>query len=334
MKQYGFVIRIILIVVFALGFALFLSRELYFSAGLLFLFMILSAISLWAEQQKKIRKMKYMIANIHYGDLNLSFPQQGKGEEKELAIAMNEALEAFRSRLYQSVVAETEIEAWQKLIRVLTHEIMNSLAPVISLAETVTDRAEAHGMNEKDYEVMLQAMQTIHRRSRGLLEFVENYRKLTRIPMPVMEYFRVDSLFEEMKSLLPVGKGEISFQVHPADLRIRGDRNLLEQVLINLVRNAVEATPAGTLPVITLSAERKEGRPVITVTDQGEGIVPEAMDKVFVPFYTTKPGGSGIGLSLCRQILNRHGGSMSIQSQPEQGTSISLLFPPDRAVSM
>ena len=103
---------------------------------------------------------------------------------------MNAALEALRSRLYSSVVAEAETEAWQKLIRVLTHEIMNSIAPVISLSETVAERATINGMNEKDYAIMVQAMQTIHRRSKGLLDFVENYRKLTRLPLPTYETSR------------------------------------------------------------------------------------------------------------------------------------------------
>ena len=112
-----------------------------------------------------------------------------EGAEAELTRSMNEALNAFRSRLYNSVVAEAETEAWQKLIRVLTHEIMNSIAPIISLSETVTERAALNGMNERDYAIMLQAIQTIHRRSKGLLDFVENYRKLTRIPTPTMQIF-------------------------------------------------------------------------------------------------------------------------------------------------
>jgi len=332
MKRYISVIPIIGIVLFSLAFAFFLVKELYFSAAVACFCILLCAFSLRTEQQKRLRKMKQMINNIHYGDLNISFPCSGKGEEKELAGAMNEALTAFRSRLYHSVVAETEIEAWQKLIRVLTHEIMNSMAPVISLAETVTDRAEANGMNERDYGIMFQAMQTIHRRSKGLLEFVENYRILTRIPMPVPQYFHVHSLFDGLKGLLPVTGKEIDFHIHPADLRIKGDRVLLEQVIINLVKNAVEATPTDKTPEIILSACRKEGRTVISVTDKGEGIVPEAMDKVFVPFYTTKTGGSGIGLSICRQILNRHGGSVTIESQPDRGTTVSLHFPPERVV--
>ncbi|MCD8043452.1 MAG: HAMP domain-containing histidine kinase [Tannerellaceae bacterium] len=321
--------KISLIVLFAVGGVFLFMKDLYFSAGMLLVFLLLTAISLYYDQRKTIRKMEQMISHIHYGDLNISFHSKGKGAEAALSHAMNEALAAFRSRLYYSVVAETEVEAWQKLIRVLTHEIMNSMAPVISLSETVSERATVNGMNERDYEIMLQAMQTIHRRSKGLLEFVENYRKLTRIPMPVLSFFTVRSFFESLSALLPE-EAAITYDIYPAGLQLKGDRGLLEQVVINLVKNAVEATPEGAKPAISLSACRKEGRVVISVTDKGTGIIPEALDKVFVPFYTTKSGGSGIGLSICRQIMNRHGGSISIQSKPDQGTTISLLFPPDR----
>ena len=235
---------------------------------------------------------------------------------------MNEALSAFRTRLYNVVVAEAETEAWQKLIRVLTHEIMNSIAPIISLSETVTERASSNGLNERDYSIMLQAMQTIHRRSKGLLDFVENYRKL----------FPVSSLFDDLRGLYPAGAVSFSFSVRPVDLRIYADRAMIEQVLINLLKNAVEACQERPYPEVRVNAFRREGVPVITVSDNGYGIVPEAMDKVFVPFFTTKQGGSGIGLSVCRQIMNRHGGSISVISEEEKGTTFTLQFPQTRVL--
>ena len=245
---------------------------------------------------------------------------------------MNEALSAFRTRLYNVVVAEAETEAWQKLIRVLTHEIMNSIAPIISLSETVTERASSNGLNERDYSIMLQAMQTIHRRSKGLLDFVENYRKLTRIPIPMQQLFPVSSLFDDLRGLYPAGAVSFSFSVRPVDLRIYADRAMIEQVLINLLKNAVEACQERSYPEVRVNAFRREGVPVITVSDNGYGIVPEAMDKVFVPFFTTKQGGSGIGLSVCRQIMNRHGGSISVISEEEKGTTFTLQFPQTRVL--
>lgn len=252
--------------------------------------------------------------------------------EANLTRAMNEALSAFRTRLYNVVVAEAETEAWQKLIRVLTHEIMNSIAPIISLSETVTERASSNGLTERDYSIMLQAMQTIHRRSKGLLDFVENYRKLTRIPVPMQQLFPVSSLFDDLRGLYPAGAVSFSFSVRPVDLRIYADRAMIEQVLINLLKNAVEACQERSYPEVRVNAFRREGVPVITVSDNGYGIVPEAMDKVFVPFFTTKQGGSGIGLSVCRQIMNRHGGSISVISEEEKGTTFTLQFPQTRVL--
>ena len=231
-----------------------------------------------------------------------------------------------------SVLERNEMEAWQKLIRVLTHEIMNSIAPIISLSETVTERATSNGLNERDYSIMLQAMQTIHRRSKGLLDFVENYRKLTRIPAPTQQLFPVSSLFDDLRGLYPAGAVSFSFSVRPADLRIYADRAMIEQVLINLLKNAAEACRERPYPEVRVNAFRREGVPVITVSDNGYGIVPEAMDKIFVPFFTTKQGGSGIGLSVCRQIMNRHGGSISVISEEEKGATFTLQFPQTRVL--
>ncbi len=302
--------------------------------GLLFVpvmlgFCILAlSVSLYKDQQKTIKRMKYLIESVHYGDLSLFYPSDSMTkDEKALVSSMNEALEALRSRLYNSVVAEAETEAWQKLIRVLTHEIMNSIAPVISLSETVAERATINGMNENDYAIMVQAMQTIHRRSKGLLDFVENYRKLTRLPSPTLRNFSLSALFDDIRLLFPERSDILFFQVKPEDLNLYADRIMVEQVLINLLKNAIEACEEALSPLIEVEAVRKNSMIIISVTDNGCGIVPEAIDRVFVPFFTTKSKGSGIGLSLCRQVMNRHGGSISVDSQVEKGTSFVLRFP-------
>ena len=164
------------------------------------------------------------------------------------------------------------------------------------------------------------------------MDFVENYRKLTRIPVPMQQLFPVSSLFDDLRGLYPAGAVSFSFSVRPVDLRIYADRAMIEQVLINLLKNAVEACQERPYPEVRVNAFRREGVPVITVSDNGYGIVPEAMDKVFVPFFTTKQGGSGIGLSVCRQIMNRHGGSISVISEEEKGTTFTLQFPQTRVL--
>lgn len=329
---YRLVVKILGLVLLSLAVAFLLQVALYFSAVLVGLAICALAFSLYTDQRKTVRRMEHLISTIHYGDLNLSFPSAVEGPEGDLSRAMNEALTAFRSRLYNSVVAEAETDAWQKLIRVLTHEIMNSIAPIISLSETVTERAVSNGMNERDYSVMLQAMQTIHRRSKGLLDFVENYRKLTRIPAPTLRPFPVSDLFEDLKSLPFVERVSFHYSVNPEDLRLYADRILIEQVLINLLKNAAEACQDRVQPEVRIQAFREEGILVITVSDNGSGIVAEALDKVFIPFFTTKTGGSGIGLSVCRQIMNRHGGHIAVCSEVERGTTFTLGFPSARMV--
>lgn len=316
------------IVFFSLGAGILIFLGLYFMMTLCLSGVAALSVSLYRDQQKAVKRMEHLIATIHNGDLNVFYSTSStNGEDRELARSMNEALTAFRVRLYNSIFAEAETEAWQKLIRVLTHEIMNSIAPVISLSETVTERAATNGMNERDYEIMLQAMQTIHRRSKGLLGFVENYRKLTRIPTPILRNFSLSDLFRDIRLLFPAESAFITITIIPDDLSLYADRALVEQVLINLLKNAIEACEETVVPRIQVEAIHQEGATKITVMDTGSGIVPEAIDKIFVPFFTTKTKGSGIGLSLCRQVMNRHSGSISVTSKVEKGTSFVLRFP-------
>ena len=222
----------------------------------------------------------------------------------------------------QSVLEESESDAWKKLIRVLTHEMMNSISPIISLAETFSEEDIA---KERDYELMSKAMKTIHRRSKGLVEFVGNYRKLTYIPDPVQETFHAREMMTDISNLLHADGIRFSCEIHPEDMTILADRTQIEQVLINLIKNAWEACARNQSPEIKVHISRNEyRRPVIVVSDNGCGILPEVMDKIFVPFFTTKQGGSGIGLSICRQIIVSHGGNIKVESEPDKGTKVIL----------
>jgi nitrogen fixation/metabolism regulation signal transduction histidine kinase len=228
----------------------------------------------------------------------------------------------------QHVLEESETDAWKKLIRVLTHEMMNSLTPIISLADTFSNRNDTIQHSNpivQDYELMLKAMQTIHRRSKGLVEFVGNYQKLTRIPAPVPDVFRADMMMNDINHLLQAEGIRFSCKIKPADMTLFADRTQIEQVLINLIKNAHEACVGKQSPDIEVNISIREfQRPVITVSDNGCGILPDVLDKIFVPFFTTKTGGSGIGLSICRQILLLHGGNIMIESEPEKGTRVVL----------
>jgi signal transduction histidine kinase len=228
---------------------------------------------------------------------------------------------------------EREIEAWQKLIRVLTHEIMNSMTPISSLATTVEgliDKGFPAGEPES-LEDIRGALRTIQRRSEGLLHFVDGYRNLARVSQPDLKFFPAADLFAQVAQLLRSRLDECGVRLkavsNPARLEVLADPNLLEQVLINLVLNACDAVRGQTRPRIELAASLDErGRPVIQVRDNGVGIAAENLDKVFVPFFSTKEGGSGIGLSLSRQIMRLHGGSISVASKPGRETAFTLRF--------
>ena len=216
------------------------------------------------------------------------------------------------------------MEAWQKLVRVLTHEIMNSIAPIISLSDTLCDRALQQGMDEDS--LMLQGMKTIHRRSKGLLHFVENYRKLSRLSSPVLAPVRVGELLGDIKKLMPSSKVSYIYKVEDENRVLMIDRSQIEQVLINLLKNAGEACSEQPNPeVIVETAYLSEKRIfTLSVIDNGSGILPEVLDKIFIPFYTSKPTGYGIGLSLCKQIMTLHGGSIRVSSEVGKGSCFTL----------
>jgi nitrogen fixation/metabolism regulation signal transduction histidine kinase len=220
----------------------------------------------------------------------------------------------------KSVLEKNESEAWKKLIRVLTHEMMNSLTPVISLSETFANQ------DFTDADMLKRAMQTIYRRSKGLVEFVNNYRRLTHIPQPVVTQFLAIEWIEDVHRLMEADSYRFSYRIIPADLRITADRALLEQALINIIRNACEATPSGEgvkQPEVKIANDELM-RTVISISDEGEGIKPDVMDKIFVPFYTTKSDGSGIGLTISRQIVNLHGGIIHVRSEPDKGSCFTI----------
>ncbi|MDR1340358.1 MAG: HAMP domain-containing histidine kinase [Prevotellaceae bacterium] len=319
------VIEVITVLMLAVGSTLCAISGQYLLMTVSGLLIVSLIFSISSNHRKSIRLMEQMIMNIRCGDLNISFPSNLKRGGEDLNKSMNEALELFRSRLYESIVSKAETEAWQKLIRVMTHEMMNSVAPIISLSETISEQAN-DCLDEERYREMMAAMQSIHRRSRGLLDFVESYRKLTHIPSPVMKYFPASELFNDIRNLFANETIPVSFYARPADIRLYADRSLIEQIIINLLKNALDGCRNTPAPLVSVYAFTDRGKSVITVTDNGRGILPDAIDRIFVPFFTTKHGGSGIGLSLCRQIINCHNGTISAVSKPDEETVFTIKF--------
>lgn len=230
---------------------------------------------------------------------------------------------------------ETESQAWQRLLSVMTHEIMNSVAPISSLAETLKSSIQETIRNPDPSKDALgdieTGISTIKKRSEGLLKFTETYRNMSKITRVNASRFMVMELFEQVQQLMQptIEKKNIELEVILRDpfLAFEVDAGLIEQVLINLVLNAMDAVKDCPDPKVLLQAEAdNQGKVTIKVGDNGTGIKPELRDKIFIPFFSTKKTGSGIGLSLCKQIMVLHKGNIQVQSKEGEGTVVSLMF--------
>lgn len=236
---------------------------------------------------------------------------------------------------------EKEIEAWQNLIRVLTHEIMNSITPISSLTATVIDllgpieekkgKETEKPINTEKLMDINNALKTVHKRSQGLMHFVSSYRNLTLIPKPDFKVFTLEELFMRVEDLMMNKFKEKGIHfvwiVEPKTLELTADPGLVEQVLINLLLNSSDAVMDQENKRITLSVKLDErSRVMIKVIDNGSGIVEEALEKIFIPFFTTKKMGTGIGLSLSRQIMKLHHGTINVESTPNIKTVFTLSF--------
>lgn len=238
----------------------------------------------------------------------------------------------------QSELEENELEAWQKLIRVLTHEILNSMTPIVSLSSTANDNLnivkENKDLDKKVLDNLTDtqtAIQTIQKRSEGLLHFVEAFRRLYRLPQPNFKVFPIKEIIDRslnlMQSEFDTKKIKFSFKIEPENLQITADPEMIEQVLINLLKNASQALSKTANPKVEIIVElNQRSRAMISVKDNGPGISDKIQEQVFIPFFTTKDEGSGIGLSLSRQILRLHQGSISVTSKEGEGTTFTLVF--------
>lgn len=220
-----------------------------------------------------------------------------------------------------------ELDSWLKLIRVLMHEIMNSIAPITSLSESLSKHIskDSAANSEKSAEIVSKGLEVIRTQSVGLMQFVESYRRLTRLPNPEKKLFLINNLFNQIKLLFDCdGKNCIEIKVLPENIEIYADEGQISQVLINLVKNAIQANENNPKVRILLSAKSINSRIEIEVADNGPGIPKDVMEEIFVPFFTTRENGSGIGLSISKQIVRLHGGNIKVRSVPNQETVFSI----------
>jgi len=235
----------------------------------------------------------------------------------------------------EETLNRNESEAWKKLLSVMTHEIMNSIAPISSLAETlqlnIQDYLTQPEIEKLELEDINAGLNSIKKRSEGLMKFAKTYRSLNKITHVNKTKTKIPDLFNSINELIRPSfenkEAELIFNLKDPNLIFEIDSYLIEQVLINLILNAIDATEKLPAPKIVVAANiSHKGTGQITVTDNGGGIPEEILDSIFIPFFSTKKTGSGIGLSLCKQIMLLHGGKIQIHSSENEGTTVSLLF--------
>lgn len=264
-------------------------------------------------------------------------------ENSKIKILISSSLFNIKEEAYKLIVlqniddtlTQNESDAWKKLLSVMTHEIMNSIAPISSLAETLQSKVQLSIKNPVKHQLEMNDLDTgiesIKKRSEGLLKFAKTYRTLNKVTKLNLGKILVDELFENIQILMRPSlenKGiEFNFEINNTNLQIEIDTYLIEQVLINLILNSVEACKENKSAKIIMSAQKNiDGNTIIKIADNGKGIPNEIIDDIFIPFFTTKKNGSGIGLSLCKQIMLLHKGRIQINTLEGKGTVISLVF--------
>ena len=282
---------------------------------------------------KKIRpfERRLIAVTTEHGEIQLSLKATSfKTNDNEMVIL---SIQDIKNEL-----DEKELESWMKLIRVLMHEIMNSITPITSLSERLSKIYFIGGhpvlpedVTDKTIATTLQGLNVIREQGKGLMSFVDSYRKLTKVPEPEKKIFKVADLMNRVQilynSLEKSDRIELKITMEYPELEIFADQNLISQVLINLLKNAVEANennPDGK--IIIVSGTDNNHHPEICVIDNGPGINEENLNEIFVPFFTTRPNGSGIGLSISKQIMKVHGGNLKVRSIPDKETIFCLSF--------
>lgn len=238
----------------------------------------------------------------------------------------------------QSELEEKEVESWHKLIRVLTHEINNTVSPITSLANSIeklyknaSNNTISKGeISDKIIETTHEGLHIISQRGEGLMEFVNNYRNISSLKKMDFERFKVAELFYNLELLMKKNLSEknieLTIDIKPIDLELNADKKYIEQIFINLLKNSIDAVHADHGKLILKGLKNRDNKVILEISDNGVGISEEISDQIFIPFFTTKDNGSGIGLSLAQQIMRLHGGSISVQSEADIETVFTLKF--------
>ncbi len=302
----------------------------------------LSFLNNISELRPKYKELHANILQILPGE-EILIQVKNKDKATPLALRASEFIQKFDKyklisfQNIQSELDQKEIESWHKLIRILTHEINNTVSPITSLASSLQNlykrqnkKVTKETINDQIIQKTSEGLGLIANRGEGLIEFVRNYKEIASLKQLNFERIKIAELFYNlealMKNKLEENKINLHINIKPFDLELNADKKYLEQIIINLIKNSIEAIE-GINGIITLTAFQEKNKNVILeISDNGKGIPSDILDQIFVPFFTTKKQGSGIGLSLARQIMQLHGGSISVQSESNIQTIFTLTF--------
>lgn len=288
------------------------------------------------------RRIKLFFDSIEDGESMLYFPESmGTREQRYLHATFNRIytlMAEHKKHEFERKLHQKEYESWEKLMRVLTHEIMNSITPVVSLSETLLSyfqigsvAREAKEVTDLTVRKTIRGLETIRHQGQNLLSFTESYRQFSCLKQPECSSFLLTDLLQDIQMLYQedLSRQHIDFSIvcSQPGILVHADEGMLSQVLINLLKNAMQALAGQSDKKIRVVAYSKERTLFISVTDNGPGIPSDLTEDIFIPFFTTKPDGNGIGLSLSRQIIRMHGGELSVNSQPYHETTFTISLP-------
>lgn len=290
-----------------------------------------------SQLQKVSQQLRQTVEEIQSGETRRISYTNERGTVQLLINATSIIINGEKTLLLvfndiENEMDEKEIDSWIRLIRVLAHEIMNSIAPITSLSDTLLclhkeDNPEVS--TEQIKQNTINGLQVISETGKGLISFVESYRKFTRIPKPEREYIDMNEFIHRMVILCSMESNfeyiSIQTDIQPENLKVFADSNLLGQVVLNIMKNAIQAMRGRKNSILRVTVEEKTTNNIqIRITDNGPGIAPEILNEIFVPFFTTKEEGTGIGLSIARQIMRAHNGNIKVTSTPDKETTFTL----------
>lgn len=343
-RLYIHILLFVLLIVFTLGLGLagIISRRAIIlgTITILIAFGLIGRLVYYLNSYN--RKMKFFFDSIEDNESMLYFPENiGSKEQRYLYASFNRVytlMSEHKKIELERKLHQKEYESWEKLMRVLTHEIMNSITPIVSLSETLLSYFQikhvsksTKDITELTIEKTIRGLETIKSQGQNLIYFTESYRQYSGLKQPEFKYFSLTDLIENIQMLyqeiLQQQQIRFSTDFFQPQIQIYADENMLSQVLINLLKNSIQALTEQSEREIHIKVYIQEMILFIKITDNGSGIPSNLLEDIFIPFFTTKKDGTGIGLSLSRQIIRMHGGELSVKSQPFHETSFIISLP-------